>query len=228
MSVRAACLVGLAVSLPASGTVFSGRVLEDHSGAPLPRVEIRSTRSNAPGAVAETETNGQGQFQTPDLPAADYLLRAARINYSTIAIRAGAKTSPVLCLVRYGAIAGHIRDSRGTAAPSAQIVAISETAQFPVFASNGTFRIFGFPPGRYRVATVTADTRRGVIFYPTNSQPRELTIAGGEDYGGVDFLVPGGDLHSIGGAINAPDDGKYKGLTLVSAEHPELKIRRRP
>ena len=130
--------------------------------------------------------------------------------------------------LRYGAIAGHIRDSRGTAAPSAQIVAISETAQFPVFASNGTFRIFGFPPGRYRVATVTADTRRGVIFYPTNSQPRELTIAGGEDYGGVDFLVPGGDLHSIGGAINAPDDGKYKGLTLVSAEHPELKIRRRP
>jgi hypothetical protein len=170
MSVPAACLSGLAVWLPACGAVFSGRVLEDHSGAPLPRVEIRITRSDAPGTVAETETDGQGHFQTPDLPAADYLLHATRVNYSTFTVHARANTSPVLRLVRYGAIAGHIRDSSGKAMPSAQILAISETAQFPVSASNGDFRIFGLPPGRYRIAMVSAGARRGVIFHPTNSQ----------------------------------------------------------
>ena len=88
---------------PADASVFAGRAVEDHSGNPLPRAEIRITQPRTAGIVAEIETGADGSFRTPDLPDADYVLRFSRFNYATVEVTSHARSGMLLRMVRFGA-----------------------------------------------------------------------------------------------------------------------------
>src|ERR1035441_8940970 len=110
---------------PAEAGVFAGRVVEDHSGNPLSRAEIRITRPHTAGIIAEIETDADGRFRTPDLPDADYVLRFSRFNYATVEVTTHARSGMLLRMVRFGAIAGRIADFEGHPVPYSRVVALT-------------------------------------------------------------------------------------------------------
>ena len=112
------------VSAPGRRRCLAGRVVEC-MGDPLSRAEIRITRPHAAGIVAETETDANGRFRTPDLPDAEHILRFSKTSYVTVETATRARSEMLLRLVRCGAIAGKIADSEGRPVPYAQVVALT-------------------------------------------------------------------------------------------------------
>ena len=229
---RASIFVVLAAVGPAAGSVFSGRVVEDHSGNPLPRTEIRIARPHSSEIVDELETDGQGRFQTPELPDAEYVLRFSKADYAAVEVTARAHSQMFLRLTRFGAIAGKIADRQGRPV-EAQVVALSASDAIAGVADQnpapGEYRIYDLPPGVYRVAILTSGRSGrfpglyGLLLYPNNSAPREFTVAGGEDYTGADFNLPGGPGFRL--SVTADDaQARPVTFTLVSAEHPGRQL----
>lgn len=219
MSVCRLCLLVAFALSPSTAAVYSGRVLEDHSGSPLSRVEIRISRPDLAGVVAEAETDSQGRYHTPDLPPADYQFHFSRVNYSSLTVQA--RPDLLLHLIHYGAISGRVLDSNGHPVPFAIMAAITETAQTAGETRDGEYRIFGLLPGRYRLAILTLgrEVRSGTLFYPNNSQPREFVVAGGEEYT-ADFLLTDTSTYTVSGQT----EDSVRMVDLVSAEHPELRV----
>jgi hypothetical protein len=213
---------------PADASVFAGRAVEDHSGNPLPRAEIRITQPHTAGIVAEIETGADGSFRTPDLPDADYVLRFSRFNYATVEVTSHARSGMLLRMVRFGAIAGKIADFEGRPVPYSRVVALTPSGAIvgtdDQNSPRGEYRIYGLPPGSYQVAILTSGesrTRRGLLLYPNNSAPRDFTVAGGEDYTGADFTLPDGPTFRV----SAKADGSQTRSTMftfVSADRPGL------
>jgi hypothetical protein len=239
--------VSLAIALcahPLSADVLAGRVLEDHTGAPLTRTEVRVSQPDVPGIVAEIETDPQGRFRATGLPAGEYRLQFSKANYAGATLRL--RTRPLepgtdaltLRLVRYGAISGHVFDADSRPVHAAQVIAVHEPADGPAvepaanqtvtYNNGGAFRVYGLPPGRYRLAVLSTgegqDIRRGALWNPNNTQPREFVVAGGEEYTGADFLVPAAIGYSVSGKLNLPQPGRPLGITLVAAGHPGLRV----
>jgi 5-hydroxyisourate hydrolase-like protein (transthyretin family) len=225
-------LIGAALcTLPLYADAVAGRVLEDHSGAPLPRTEVRLFQPDGPGTVAEAETDAAGHFGIQGLAAGEYRLQFSKANYSGATLRL--HTSPntgalTLRLVRYGAISGRVIDSENQPVRSAQVVAVlqstaSSTSQTVSYNSDGAFRIYGLAPGRYRLAVLSAsegnDLRRGAIW-----NPREFVVAGGEEYTGADFVVPSSTGFSVSGKLNMPEPVRTMSVALVAADHPGLRV----
>ena len=218
------CLLVMLGLLPAGGSVFSGRVVEDHTGNPLARAEIRITRPKSSAAVAELETDREGRFHTPDLPESVYTLRFSKTDYSSAEVTTGARTGMVLRLTRFGAIAGKITDGEGHPV-EARVVALTESdvelgVEDPT-ARLGEYRIYDLPPGKYRVAILSSGGwpgQRGMLFHPNNDSPRTFEVTGGEDYTGADFLLPAGPSFRI--SARAQSNARAVGFVLVSADHP--------
>lgn len=209
----------------ASASFFVGRVVEDHSGNPVARAEIRITRPQASASVAELETDGEGRFRTPELPDSWYTFRFSKTDYSTVEVTTRPRGDMVLRLTRFGAIAGKIADLEGHAV-EAEVVALTakdEAAGTPdPNAGPGEYRIYDLPPGKYQVAILSTHGwpgRRGMLFYPNNSAPREFEVSGGEDYSGADFTLPDGPTFRIS-ARTDPTQTRSIGFALVSADHP--------
>jgi hypothetical protein len=214
---------------PAHAAVFAGKVLEDHTGNPLARAEIRIFRPRTPGIVAELETDGQGRFQTPELPDSDYLLRVSKADYATVELASRGRSDLLLRLTRFGAIAGKIWDAEGRPVP-AHVVALTPTDATAGMsdgnAAPGEYRIYDLPPGSYRVAIFISGEgrgRRGVLLQPNNSSPREFTVAGGEDYAGADFTLPGDPAFRISAKAEGVASGSVL-FSLIAAGHPGRQV----
>ncbi|MGA3096505.1 MAG: carboxypeptidase regulatory-like domain-containing protein [Bryobacteraceae bacterium] len=215
---------------PAAAGVFAGRVVEDHSGNPLSRVEIRITRPHTAGIVAEMETDANGRFRTPDLPDVECILRFSKTSYATVETTTRARSEMLLRLVRCGAIAGKIADSEGRPVPYAQVVALTPSdaiaGTVDQNSARGEYRIYGLPPGSYQVAILTTGEnrpRRGVLIYPNNSRPRDFTVAGGEDYTGADFILPTGPAFTVAAKVDVSQT-RPPIFTFVSADRPGLRL----
>ena len=215
---------------PVAASAFAGRVVEDHSGNPVPRAEIRITRSPSSAILAELETDGEGRFRTPDLPDSEYVLRFSKTDYSPVELSAHARSDMFLRLTRFGAIAGKISNAEGHPVSSAQVVALTPsgaTAGTPDRnAGPGEYRIYDLPPGAYQVAILTSSEGRslhGLLLYPNNSGPRQFEVSGGEDYTGADFILPGGLAFQISAKADSTQ-AKSVGFELVSAEYPARQL----
>ena len=200
-----AAIVAIALScLPLTAGVFEGRVVEDHNGNALSRVEIRITLPGADVALAELETDAQGRFRTPDFPGGPYMVRFSKTNFSTVQVATMPRAGMAIRLVHYGAIAGHFLRSDGS--PVSDVYPEYVFAVTPTGARAGTtdrnarggeYRIYDLLPGRYRVVT----TLKGVMFQPDNSHPREFTVSGGEDYANADITFPPGAGITVSGKV---------------------------
>src|SRR5258706_11122650 len=56
----------------ASAAAINGRIVEDHSGSPVPSASVRIVKNGVRGLQADLETDGDGHFDAPQLPAGDY------------------------------------------------------------------------------------------------------------------------------------------------------------
>ena len=232
---KASLCILVACLRPLAAAVFDGRVLEDHNGNPLPRVEIRVTRPNATGIVVELETDSQGRFRTPDLPDAEYRVRFSKTNFSTIELTTPPRSGIGMRLVHFGAISGRVFQFDGQPALNVSKDSVMALTSSGVKAGTtdrnsppGEYRIYGLLPGRYRI-TITENTgeggrvRHGVFFHPNNSQPREFWISGGEDNSNADFTLPAGAAYTVSGKVD-PRTPARAILAVVSADLPWLSL----
>lgn len=196
--------------------------------------------------VAELETDSDGRFELPDLPAGDYHLEISKPNYQPATLKLPA--DPLIArLIRFGVISGHVLDADGKSVSSATVFAMSQPTKngpWRIFApferghqsivdENGEYRLFNLPPGQYaavvtygaskRVVTMTGQTNAGaagsgVSYYPSNSEPRIFSVSGGEEYRDVDFTIVPGALYQVSGKldIESPKRGFWLALTSQS------------
>ena len=128
------------------------------------------TRADGAGTIADLETDSNGGFELPDLPAGEYRIKVSKPNYvpSTVPLRVGTAFSGsfVVRLIRCGVITGHALDAEGQGVRNATVFAMSlssERGTLRPFArferghqarvnENGEYRLFNLPPGEYAVA----------------------------------------------------------------------------
>src|SRR5262249_17095642 len=99
---------------PALPETFEGRVIEDHSSAPVPSADVRFFRTGSHIAAADLETDSQGRFRAEDLLPGEYRLDIDKRNYSPVSVHLTGNARPILVrLTRNGVIAGKVTDSQG-------------------------------------------------------------------------------------------------------------------
>jgi hypothetical protein len=155
-------------------------------------------------------------------------------------------TALLVRLVRYAVIAGTVRDTEGRPVPgrvsnptgrtsgSARVAVLVKqngaeelkvVRQQPL-EEGGRYRIFDLPPGRYAVGLWWAglSVGSGAQLYPDAAHPRFFTVAGGEDYRDIDFLVAPGAAFSVSGKIEGPRPNVQYSLALGLPDLPALPI----
>ncbi|MDQ2711545.1 MAG: carboxypeptidase regulatory-like domain-containing protein [Acidobacteriota bacterium] len=153
-----------------SASTITGKVVEDHSGAGLASAGIHVVRTGSGETIADLETESNGSFEVPELPAGEYRIEVSKPNYvgATLPLRVGGEVSGsfVARLIRCGVITGHVLDSEGQPVHGATLFATSRPSEggalrpFARFErgheaqvdGNGEYRLFNLPPGQYAVA----------------------------------------------------------------------------
>jgi hypothetical protein len=121
-------------------------------------------------------------------------------------------------LVRYGVIAG-----RGPAGGVSVLEQVPEgylARRFVATTTAGEYRAFGLPPGRYVVGTTT----RALALHPTNAQPREFSISGGEEYDRIDISNPPVESFAVAGTLRSPEPVSSYMVVLISPDRPALSL----
>jgi hypothetical protein len=158
----------------ASAETIEGRVVEDHSGSPLASAGVRVFKVGTHAAVGDLDTDGEGRFNVPGLPAGDYRLEVSKPNYVTTTARipiAGGAVAPAavrIRLARCGVIAGQIADAQGQPVSGAYAFALpappaasplqtfnlpfSQGGRYAAVDGQGRFRLYNLLPGHYVVA----------------------------------------------------------------------------
>ncbi|MFN3324382.1 MAG: carboxypeptidase-like regulatory domain-containing protein [Bryobacteraceae bacterium] len=57
---------------PGFAATLTGRIVQDHSNAPVPSAELRVYRTGTPGLTAHLETDGDFRFHAAGLPPGEY------------------------------------------------------------------------------------------------------------------------------------------------------------
>jgi hypothetical protein len=193
-----------AVAAPAMAQDLDGRILGDSSGAPLASAELRFHQAGMRELAAHLETERDGSFHAPGLPAGEYTVDVSKPNFVTATLRLRTPAAGVLIrLVRYAVIAGTVRDTEGRPVPgrvslpggrtggSARIAVLTKQAgseelkavRQVALDDGGRYRIFDLPPGEYAVGLwwVGLSLGSGAQMYPDAAHPRFFPVAGGED-----------------------------------------------
>jgi hypothetical protein len=170
MRTQLSALVVLTTAV-ASAAVLTGTVVEDHSNNPLALAGVRIVRISPHTVVAELDTDGQGKFETPDLPAAEYRLEIAKPNFLDTHIRIHLTNTPrniTARLVHRVAFSGLALDQQGRPLAGVHVFALPKPASgaiAPPYADSATnrsaatdrqgrYRLAGLPPGDYLLALV--------------------------------------------------------------------------
>jgi hypothetical protein len=224
---------------------FSGSVIEDSSGTAVPSAELRVHAPGMRELAADLETDREGRFSAPDLPPGDYSVDVSKPNFITADFRIHVPgAAPTVRLVRNGVIDGQVTDSQNQPLPgqildggrtigAARISILvkrpgSEELQMfkQVELEDGRYRVFDLPPGDYAVGLWYYGFKdgAGMQLYPDNAHPRIFTVAGGEEYGDINFSLPAASGYRIGGKIDLPKSGVTFALALGLPDQPLLPI----
>jgi len=163
--VKLAVLAALAAT--ARADTLAGRVVEDHTGNPLASVEVKIFRTGSRYLAADLETDPEGKFEAPGLPAGEYRIEAAKANYVPSTVRPRSANATLLVrLVRCGIITGQVSDAQGQPLTGATVYALPKPAgggpfrpfvelgqgNYTLVDEQGQYRLFNLPPGEYAVA----------------------------------------------------------------------------
>ena len=158
---------------PLTATI-SGRVTTE-TGAPLRRAEIRATSNG--GLTRFTTTDTDGRYVVRDLPAGAFTVHVSKSGFvplyvgqrrpferrTTLQLQQGTRASANIQLPRAGAITGRIVDRTGEPVMGVNVQALRRrmvegvlglqaTGAADTTDDQGSYRIYGLPPGEYYVA----------------------------------------------------------------------------
>lgn len=217
--------------------VIRGQVVAADSGSPLRRAVVRAFSQGGGNGMGQTDA--EGRFEIPNLPAGRYFVSAQRTGYVNLQLGQRAPNQPgtpleiadgqVLdkvnfALPRGGAISGRIVDELGEPLASVQVsvhrLTFQGGARRLTFGGSdggndrtddlGQFRLFGLSPGDYYIAA----TLRNMEFMPMNV----TSMSGGSD-GYASTYYPG--TTSLGEArrvtVRAGQDVTNVSFALVAA-----------
>jgi beta-lactamase regulating signal transducer with metallopeptidase domain len=225
---------------------FEGRVLEDSSGNPLASAELRFHKAGWRELAADLETGRDGRVRVSGLDTGDYTVDVSKPNFVTATLDVRLPNDSFLVrLVRFGVITGEVGNTQGQPAParildsgrtvgSTRICLLAKSpggGQMHLVADelpspDGRYRIHDIPPGEYALALYYngLPDGSGVQIYPSASQPRYFTFAGGEEYRDVNFTIAGGNSYRVSGQVTLPNGSDEYTLALASADQPALPI----
>jgi hypothetical protein len=240
-----AVLIPLSV-LPAQD--FSGTVLEDASSEPIPAAEVQIHKTGMRELIADLDTDKTGHFAASGLPAGEYTIDVLKPNHLTTSFPIHLPSSALrVRMMHYAVLDGHVTNPQGESvegivrAPYGQTIGatrLTVLAKQPgsdefrsikdtTVEAKGHFRFYDLPPGDYELALwyYGIPEGSGMKLYPDNANPRIFTVAGGEVYNNLNFLIAPGQAHSISGSIAfaSPKDNKFS-LALTLPEQPILPV----
>src|SRR5260370_36927669 len=109
---------------------IQGKVVQDHTGAPLPSAEIKIWKPGMRTLLADLETDREGHFRAPGLPAGDYRVEVSKPSHVATAMQL--KLSPgapvVFHLVRCGTIRGKVTDAQNRPVRGATVYTVAKPA----------------------------------------------------------------------------------------------------
>lgn len=247
-------LLGLVFGTVAHAQTLSGRVVEDHTGTPLPSVNIRLAHPGDRFLAADLETDREGRFQAT-LPAGDYRLEIGRPGYTSSKLPVtltAAGTNTTMRLIKLGTISGRVADQQNQPIGSATIYALPKPpagqpirppAGYALSASSnarGEYRIHDLPPGEYYVVTSVGASTRAMgsmgmpstsaalgsqyMYYPNNSRPDTLVFTGGEDRRNIDINILSTALYQVSGKVDPKPENTYFVVGLIHPDRPALAV----
>jgi beta-lactamase regulating signal transducer with metallopeptidase domain len=232
LPVRPAPILPLPVQAQSSAPEdLAGQVVEDASGHPVLSAELRFRKAGMRELAADLETDPQGRFSAPGLPGGQYTVQVVKPNYESVTFQLSVP-SPRLTvrLNRFGAIDGRatnmagqpvpgvVRIPTGRAIGGGHITILTKdegSARLNTFRDvqleeDGHYRVFDLPPGRYAVGFWYSGINEGagMQLYPDTASPKFFTIAGGEEYDHIDFIVMPRPSATIAGKLQLPEGMK--------------------
>jgi beta-lactamase regulating signal transducer with metallopeptidase domain len=232
---------------PASAQELEGTVVEDSSGGALVGAELRFHGAGMRELAADLETDREGRFRAPGLPAGEYSVDVSKPNHITTSFRLRVPgVAPAVRLIRYGVIEGEATDSGGRPLPGVildygRVIGMARISvlvkkpgrdEFQIFheaiPEDGRYRIFDLPPGNYALALWYYGLKdgTGMQFYPDNTHPRLFTVSGGEEYRDINFSTTPGLASRVSGKIDLPKPEMQFALALGIPDQPMLPIAR--
>ncbi len=236
-------LLSCITALSAQAAVIRGTVTEQRTGYILSRADVTLEQvPNIGQPIRTARTRENGQFSFGMVPPGSYLLKVTRRGFmplqygqrrwdaaGTVIKVIGDEVITVTApMLRYGAIAGIVRDANEVGIPD-QDVAAYTSAQPPILVERGKsdergiFRIGELVPGTYLVRS-TGDIDEDRSYLPTFSRQtvraedaRAVTVYPDEDTPDADIRPVEGRLFSLSGTVPLPRIGEFTvTVTLAS------------
>lgn len=244
---------------PKGSAVLRGAVVAADTGAPIRRAQVRAS---APGSqeTRTTLTDEQGRFEFKELAGGRYTLVASKGGFITLQYGQRRPSEPgtpvdlaagqavekiVVGLPRGSVITGRIADEFGEPLTGAQVrvlrygYAAGARRLLPAGQSDrtddqGTFRVFGLPPGDYIVsATLNEDravfrqrlgdddtppTGYSPTYFPgtTNAaDAQRVSVALGQEVSGIGFALSLMPLAKVSGRVIGAAGAEMGGLVMA-------------
>ncbi len=248
---RTRCVLAFTVVLlfgrAADAQSFTGRVLEDSTGDAVASAELKIHKSGMRELIADLDTDRTGKFSGTDLPAGDYTIDVLKPNFITTTFPIHLPMTDVqVRLLRYGVMDGRVTNIRGepvagiVRAPYGQTIGatrLTVLAKQPgsedfrsirdtALDDAGHFRFFDLPPGQYELGMwfYGIDEGSGMQLYPDNKNARVFTIAGGETYNELNFLIAPNPEYKVSGVVQLPAPKMSFVVALGLPDQPILPV----
>ncbi len=225
----------------------TGRVVDDSSGEPVASAELKIHKTGMRELVADLDTDRNGRFTGASLPAGDYTIDVLKPNFMTATFPLHLPSAALqISLLHFGVMDGGVTNVRGepvagiVRAPYGQTIGatrLTVLAKLPgtdefrsvrdtALDEDGHYRFFDLPPGQYELGLwyYGINEGSGMQLYPDNKNPRVFTVAGGEVYKDLNFLIAPNPAYKISGTVAAPVPGQEFALALGLPDQPILPV----
>lgn len=226
---------------------FTGRVVQDSTGDPVATAEIKVHKPGMRELIADLETDRQGNFSGSGLPPGDYAIDVLKPNFltTTFPIRLPASSIQIRLLhfavmdgnvinAQGEPVAGIVRASWGQTIGATRVTVLTKqpvseewrSVKDVALDAKGHFRFFDLPPGQYQLGMwfYGINEGSGMQLYRDNAHPRIFTVAGGEVYNNLNFLIPPNPSYKISGSIALPEPKQKFALALGLPDQPLLPV----
>lgn len=227
---------------PASRSAsIAGVVVDDATGAPIPRAVVTLTTKSADPSDAVAWTDGRGAFSFSLVPPGSYFLAARFHGYEAarfgaaregeapevLTLAAGEARQTVIRLGRVGSIAGTVSDADGDPVSGVQVTVL--VAGFhrrkPQYRARtgaatdrrGRYRISGLPPGKYYVMIVPQP-------WPQPPAPAEVVRGEPQDLRYPTQFYPNADRISAASPLTLASGANLEGIDFSLSPQPATKI----
>jgi Carboxypeptidase regulatory-like domain len=243
---------------PKGTAVLKGVVVASDTGTPIRRAQVRAVAPDS-GDNRMATTDAQGRFEIRELAGGRYTLTASKGGFVTLQygqrrpsergtavdLPAGSTVDKIaIGLPRGSVIAGRIVDEFGEPLTGAQVQVLRyqyvngqrqlrPAGQSDRTDDQGSFRVFGLPPGEYAVSATLREDRASQRLGNPNDEPstgyaptyfpgtttaadaQRVAVALGQEVSGISFGLSLAPLSRVRGRVMAPAGSEPGGLVMA-------------